>query len=174
MVGEPHLGARVHRIDGHLAIGGAGDLNPAIVQAGPSTGDAPIRILANAGGLGQEVRHLARGDAGAALAAGGETLTADAGEAVVQCRNELKGLGREDVVESGLERAGDRDAAAGRGGPLGERIFGQLSGRVVGGGRGDSHDRGPFSNRCESRAVEISGTVPIRSNPRAQGWRFRD
>src|SRR5690606_10123588 len=47
-VGEPHLRARVERVDGHLAVGRAGDLDAAVLEAGPGTGDLPRAVGADA------------------------------------------------------------------------------------------------------------------------------
>jgi hypothetical protein len=39
---EPDLRTRVQRVDGHLRVGGSGDLDPAIEQAGRGFGHSPV------------------------------------------------------------------------------------------------------------------------------------
>jgi hypothetical protein len=56
-VGHEHLRAGVQRVDDHLAIGRAGDLDPAILQVGRDRGDVPL-ALADGVRLRQEVRPL--------------------------------------------------------------------------------------------------------------------
>src|SRR5690606_21531437 len=54
MVGEPDARARVHGVDRHLAVGGPGDLDAAILETGTGARDAPRCILADLARLGQE------------------------------------------------------------------------------------------------------------------------
>ena len=60
-VGQPHLGARVQRVDRHLPVGRPGDLDPAVDQAGRGLGDPPGRVLADVLGLRQEAEGAAGG-----------------------------------------------------------------------------------------------------------------
>src|SRR5690606_31572354 len=62
LVGEPHAGAGVQRVDGHLRIGRPGDLHPAVLQARARAGDAPVGILADVRGVGAEARVVAVAD----------------------------------------------------------------------------------------------------------------
>ncbi len=52
-VGHEDLGARVEGVDHHLAFGGPGDLDAAVVEVGRGRGNLPVS-LADVGGLGQE------------------------------------------------------------------------------------------------------------------------
>ena len=56
-IGHEHVGAAVQRIDHHLAVGGAGNFDAAILQVGRDRADAPF-ALADAAGLGQEIGQL--------------------------------------------------------------------------------------------------------------------
>ena len=43
-VGQPHLRSRVQRVDRHLALGGSGDLHPAVAQVRRRLGHAPLAL----------------------------------------------------------------------------------------------------------------------------------
>ena len=58
-VGHEAVGARVQRVDDHLALGRAGDLDPALLQIGRSRGDLPV-ALADLGGVLEEVQRRRR------------------------------------------------------------------------------------------------------------------
>jgi hypothetical protein len=139
LVGEPHLGAGVQRVDGHLAVGRAGDLDATVLEARRRAGDAPRRVVADPLGLGQELRVAAVRRVDAGLQAHGEQLVPGVGEAVVQLGEELERLGGEDLVVALAERRGDLDAglhgAEAAGGGL--RLGGGASacGRLGRGGR---------------------------------------
>ena len=177
VVGEPHLRPGVQGVDGHLPVGGAGDLHAAILEARSGTGDTPGGILADRAGRGQEVEHGPARDRLPAHRAGGEQLRAPRREAVVQVGEEVEGLGGEDLLEARAERAGDLDPTArargrGRAGMAGATLLGEgsavvdeghdvlLQGRWGGGGR----DTGP---------TVLSGTAPSRWSRRARAWRRR-
>jgi hypothetical protein len=132
LVGEPDARARVHRVDGHLRVGGTGDLHAAILQAGPGAGDAPARVLADRAGVVAELRIAAVADLVASALAVREALVPGAREAAVQLGEELEGLGGEDLVAAVERAADDLDAGAGGGGGGGLLLRGRL--------RGD-HDR---------------------------------
>ena len=87
-VREPHPGARVEGVDGHLAVGGAGDLDPAVVQGVRGRGDLPGVVGADRGGLREEVERGGAGDLGAALGAAGEELVTPGREPPVQLGHE--------------------------------------------------------------------------------------
>ena len=110
LVGEPHLRAGVQRVDGHLAVGRAGDLDASVLEARRRAGDAPRRVVADPLGLGQELRVAAVRRVDAGLQAHGEQLVPGVGEAVVQLGEELERLGGEDLVVALAERRGDLDA----------------------------------------------------------------
>ena len=62
-VGHVHVGARVEGVDEHLAIGRAGQLDPALLQVGRGDRrDLPI-AFADVARLGQKVGQLARVEA---------------------------------------------------------------------------------------------------------------
>ena len=65
-VSHEYLGARVQRVDGHLALGGAGDFDAPVLQIVRNGGNCPT-ALAYALGLGEEVGHLAGVNFGLAL-----------------------------------------------------------------------------------------------------------
>ena len=109
VVGEPHLGAGVERVDGHLAIGRPGDLHPAVHQPGRRVGDPPRLVLADVLGLGEEVQRAAGGEIGVAGPRGVEQLAAPAVERAVQRRQQLERLGREHLVVPLVHRPDDLD-----------------------------------------------------------------
>src|SRR5690606_40667233 len=57
VVGEPHPRPRVQGVDRHLPIGGAGDLDASVLEAGPGAGDAPAAVLAERTGGAADVGH---------------------------------------------------------------------------------------------------------------------
>ena len=57
-IGHEDLGAGIERIDDHLAIDGAGDLDPAVEKVGRDLGDGPVAV-ADRFRLGQKIRQLA-------------------------------------------------------------------------------------------------------------------
>ena len=75
-VGQPDPRAGVQRVDGHLAVGGSGDLDPPVDQPGRVRGDPPRVVVPDLRGLGEEVEGTSGGDlprsgCGAARAARG-------------------------------------------------------------------------------------------------------
>ena len=82
-VGHEPARAGVQRVDDHLAVDRAGDLDAAVLQVGRRGGHAPV-ALADLPRLGQEVERLAGGDARAALGARVEQLAPARLEALVQ------------------------------------------------------------------------------------------
>jgi hypothetical protein len=57
-VGHEHLGPGVQRIDDHLRIGRAGDLDAAVLQCGRDRRHRPV-ALADGAGVGTEIRQAA-------------------------------------------------------------------------------------------------------------------
>ncbi len=110
LVGEPHLRARVQRVDRHLAVGRTGDLDAAVLEARPRAGDAPRRVVADPLGLGQELRVAAVRRVDPRLQAHREQFVPGVREAVVQLGEERERLGRQDLVVALAERCGDLDA----------------------------------------------------------------
>ena len=78
LVGQPHLRARVERVDRHLRVGRAGDLDAAVFQARARAGDLPLGILADVAGVAPELRVVAVADLEAATHAVGEAIVAAA------------------------------------------------------------------------------------------------
>src|SRR5699024_3536725 len=123
-----------------LPVGGAGDLDPAVLEAGAGAGHAPGRVVAERGGLGQEVEHRAAGERLAPHGPGGQQLGAPGGEAVVQEGEEAQRLGGEDLLEAVLARAELLDPARGRAGRGGGRGSGAGGGSLV---LGECHGAAP-------------------------------
>jgi hypothetical protein len=103
-VGHEPAGARVQRVDDHLAIDGAGDLHATIPVVGRSGRDLPV-ALADRLGLGEEVERLARSDPRAALRPRVEQLAAASLEAIVQRAHERQRV----VGEHAVDRRGGED-----------------------------------------------------------------
>ena len=72
-VGHVAVRAGVQRVDDHLRIGGAGDLDAAVEQRLRKFGDAPV-AGADVRGVGAEVGERAGVEGGLADAAGGEAF----------------------------------------------------------------------------------------------------
>ncbi|CAM5620989.1 hypothetical protein SCYAM73S_08178 [Streptomyces cyaneofuscatus] len=100
-VGEPDAGARVERVDRHLAVGRTGDLHPAVVQRRRGGRDLPGVVRADRRRLGQEVQRGGAGDLGAALGAPGEQLIAARRELPVQLGHEREGRVGQDLFLPG-------------------------------------------------------------------------
>ena len=96
-VGHEDLGPRIEGVDHHLALGGAGDLDAAVVEVGGGRGHLP-RGVANILGFGQEGRQLAAVDLFLALGAAGQELLAARVEAAVQVGDEGQGVGRQNFA----------------------------------------------------------------------------
>ncbi len=100
-VGEPDPRARVEGVDGHLAVGGTGDLDPAVLERGWARGHPPGVVGADRGGLREEVEGGGAGDLGAALRAAGEEFVTPGREPAVQLGHEGEGRLREDLLLPG-------------------------------------------------------------------------
>ena len=70
-VGHEHAGARVQRIDNHLAVSGSGDLNAAILEIGRNGSNGPFGF-ANVLRIRQKIGLFACIEALLALFAGGK------------------------------------------------------------------------------------------------------
>jgi hypothetical protein len=90
-----------------LALGRAGDLDPAVEQRGHGLGHPPRRVGPDVGGLRAEVRELAGGEAGPPGAARVEQGDPPGGEAVVERDQEVQRPGGEDLVEPLVQSADD-------------------------------------------------------------------
>jgi hypothetical protein len=107
----------VQRIDDHLAVDGARDLDAAVAQAGRRRSAAPGAVGANVGRLGEEVGQGAGVELRLAQHAVVEQLVAALVEGAVQQREELACLGRENLLLLRLDAAWTR----GKGRELGVR-----------------------------------------------------
>ncbi len=117
-VGEPDAGTGVERVDGHLPVGGAGDLDPAVLQGGRRGGHPPGVVRADRGRLGEEVQPRGTGDLGAALRAAGEEFVTAGCEPAVQLAQEGERPLRQHLLLPGQGRGGavveDDDGRRGR------------------------------------------------------------
>src|SRR5690606_2276210 len=109
-VGQPHLGARVERVDGHLPVGRAGDLDAAVDQAGSGLGDPPGVVLPDGPGLGEEVERLALGEPALTLGPRLEELLAARAELALEGGEQAERLGGQDLLVPLAEGSGDLDA----------------------------------------------------------------
>src|SRR6185437_10207264 len=100
--------ARVQRVDGHLRVGRAGYLDPAVDQPGRRRRDPPVAV-ADGRRLGQEVEVAAGGQPLLPLVAQREQLGPAAVEGAVQQGEQLQRAGREYLVEAFAQRPGDLD-----------------------------------------------------------------
>ena len=99
-VGQPDLGARVERVDRHLPVGRAGDLDPAVHQAGRGRRDPPARVLADVGWsrAGSRACRPPTAPPGGRRRASSSSGAARA-ELALESGHEGQRLGREDLVE---------------------------------------------------------------------------
>jgi hypothetical protein len=88
-----HTRAGVQRVDRHLRVGGAGDLDAAVLEAGARAGDPPLGVFADVRGVGAELRVVAVADLEAAAHAVGEPVVTAARETRVQLREEREASG---------------------------------------------------------------------------------
>ena len=112
-IGHEHLGAGIERVDDHLAVDGAGDLDAAVEKVGGDLGDRPV-ALADRFRLGKKIRQLAGVEVFLPSHAPRQQLQAAPVEPPVQVGEKPKRLGAEDF---GLPAAGlgvDLDAGYSR------------------------------------------------------------
>src|SRR5262249_24874121 len=110
-VGHVDAGARVERVDDHLAVDRrTGDLDAPILDVGRDRSDAPVRFP-HGTCLREEVRELAREDSSLTLVARREQLLAPAAELTLELGDELERLWAEDAS---LVPSEDVDARGGR------------------------------------------------------------
>ena len=129
LVGEPDAGAGVERVDGHLRVGGSGDLHAAVLEAGPGTGDPPVPVLADVGRVVAELRVVPVADLEASAHPVGEPVVTAGREPMVQLGEEGDRLRREDLLVAVADGAGDLDRRT---------LLGRLD--RCRGGRGSGHD----------------------------------
>lgn len=106
-----HVGVhiRVQRIDNHLAVGRAGDLNAAVDQAGSRAGALPGVIVADVLGLGQEVGQVAAVDLGLLVDTALQESLAGRVEGAVQDGEEGAGVLGEDLAAVVVQSTQDGD-----------------------------------------------------------------
>jgi hypothetical protein len=112
-VGVEDLRAGVQRVDQHLAVGRAGDLDPPVGQIGRRRRDRPV-TLADLPGLLGEGREGALVQLGLALGPGGEQVLPAGVEQPVQPGQELERLRGQDPVVPVRDRPGHLDATLSR------------------------------------------------------------
>ena len=107
-VGHECHGAGVEGVDGHFAVGRAGDFH-APVEEGRGNGlDAPV-ALADGAGFGWKVEQFAVLEAALAFFASGEEVAALVSEAAFEVEEEVEGFGWEDAARGGGAFAPDAD-----------------------------------------------------------------
>ena len=124
-VGHETVRARVQRVDDHLRVDRAGDLDAAVLQGRRDRRDGPV-AFADRPGVGAEVRQhpgielgLAGDTGGEALAAGRLEQAMQVGEQGLQFRRQDRGLALDraaDAAEAGRGRRGSVGGAGGLGG----------------------------------------------------------
>jgi len=92
--------AGVERVDHHLRLCGAGDLDPPVVQIRGRGGDAPGLVLPDRCGLGQEVRELAAVEPSLALRPSLQQLQAPRVERAMQLRDERQRIRRQNLART--------------------------------------------------------------------------
>ena len=113
LVREPDPSARVQCIDGHLRVGWAGDLNPAVFEARAWARNAPALILANRPGIFAKLGIAAVADFVAAALPVGQAFVASACKTSVQLAEKLDCFRSEDLVLTVHGLAHDLDASIG-------------------------------------------------------------
>ena len=107
-VGHEDARAGVERVDHHLPVDRAGDLDAALAQVRRRLGHAPVAV-ADLARLGQEVGQLAGASRCPALGARGEQLAPPRAELALQQGDELERFGREDLGRARCRGSSDRD-----------------------------------------------------------------
>jgi hypothetical protein len=109
VVGQPHLGPGVQRVDRHLRVGGSGDFGAAVAKARRRIGDLPV-ALPDILGLLEETQGAAGRQVVVASHPRTEQLAPTRLELAVQAGQERPGVVGEDLVEPIVDRCGDLDA----------------------------------------------------------------
>src|SRR5216684_3028493 len=105
-VGHEHAGPGIERIDQHLAIGRACDLDPPVLEILRRRRDTPLGF-SDRPGRAQEIGHLSPIDARLALIACLQQLLATWTELALQATNEVESLGRQHLARAPDDRALD-------------------------------------------------------------------
>ena len=109
VVGQPHPGTGVERVDGHLGVGRPGDLHPPVDQAGRRRRHPPVP-LPHILGLGEEVQGAAGGQLRLPLGAPAQQLPAARLEGAVQLGEQGQGRAAEHLVVPVPQRSRYLDA----------------------------------------------------------------
>ena len=112
-IGHEHLGAGIERVDDHLAVDRAGDLDPTVEKVGGDLGDRPVAV-ADRFRLGEEVRQLAGVEVFLAPHAPRQQLEAAPVEAPVEPGDEGERLGAQNFVLPTARLGVDLDAGYSR------------------------------------------------------------
>jgi hypothetical protein len=105
-IGHEDFRARIERVDDHLGIGRAGDLDPAILKVGRDRRDGPVRFADVAGFL-REVGKLARVEMLLPLDPRRQQLAAAVVEPMVKLGDEGQRLAGQHLVCTGQVRPRD-------------------------------------------------------------------
>ena len=97
-VGHEAVGAGVERVDRHLALGRAGDLDPPLLHVAGDRRNRPV-ALAHVLGLGEEVERLAGGQTLTALCTRVEQFDSRVRELPLQRCHELERVGGQHLLE---------------------------------------------------------------------------
>ena len=100
-VGHEAIGARVECVDRHLAIGRAGDLDPALLHVCGDRRDGPV-ALPDLARVREEGKHLARGEPRSTLGARAQQLGAARAPFPLQCSHEFERVRGQDLVERAI------------------------------------------------------------------------
>ena len=114
-IGHEYLGAGVEGVDDHLAVHRAGDLGAAVAEIGRGRDDAPGKIGADGGGLGQKIREVAGVELALALDAAGEQFETAGVEFTEKPGEKLASSGRENLGSGGVNWPADFEAGDGGG-----------------------------------------------------------
>jgi hypothetical protein len=109
-VGEPDLRSGVQRVDRHLAVRRAGDLDAAVLQAGSRLGHPPGVVVPDVGGVRREVQSAALGQLPLPVGAPAEQLETPGAELALEGGEKAERLRREDLRESIVDGAGQLHA----------------------------------------------------------------
>ncbi len=112
-VGHEDAGARIERVDDHLAVDRPGDLDAAVDDVGRHRRARPV-AFADRVRLGEEVGQLAGIELGLPLRAAREQLHAPVAERALQFGGEGDGLGGQDLRVLGSDAARDLDTGTER------------------------------------------------------------
>ena len=107
-IGHEHFGAGIQRVDDHLAIDRAGDLDAAVEKIRRDRGDLPV-ALADRAGLGQEIGQFAGVEALLPLGAQRQQFEPARVEAAMQLGEEGERVGAEDFVMARSRRGAKLD-----------------------------------------------------------------